>query len=218
MKTKRLRIAGSIATVAGLLGGVADILLFSTSGFAMDLFAVRRLPDWRILSGTLLAIGVIPLMALGYWAFSQHLTGVSSLFSELVFLGGVYGVGLGNAIHGTVGTLVQVVQRNSITLQDKAFIATYARFAVPLYALFYLMLAAGTAVLAVVIWRRKTAFPRWFILLLPLWSNVLILPLGQVVPALGEILYPSIANLSHALMFGVMTGLFWNGGAGERGG
>ncbi len=212
----KLRTAGLVATIAALLGGTGDILLFSTPGFAADLFAVRHLPDWRIAAGTLLALSVIPLLSLGYWAFSRYLTGVSELFATLVFVGGIYGAGLGNAIHGTVGILVQAVQRGGVTAQAASFIATYGRIVVPLYAAFYLLMAAGTIILTVVIWQGRTAFPRWFILLLPLWSNVLVIPFGQWVPPLGDILVPSIANLSHAVMFGVMTARFWNWNRGAR--
>jgi hypothetical protein len=208
-QARRLRAAGMIAAAAGLLGGAGDILLFYTPGFAADMFAVRVLPDWRILSGVLLAILVIPLLSLGYWAFSRYLRGAGEAFADVIFVGGIYGAGIGSAIHGTVGTLVQVVQRGGITAQDADFIASYARFVVPLYGLFYVLMAAGTIALAVVIWQRKTAFPRWFVLLLPLWSNVLILPLGRLIPPLGDLLVPSIANLSHALLFGATTVLFW---------
>jgi hypothetical protein len=38
-------------------GGYPEVY---TPGFAADLFAVRVLPDWRILAGTLLAISAIP--------------------------------------------------------------------------------------------------------------------------------------------------------------
>ncbi|MFP3853742.1 MAG: DUF6796 family protein [Anaerolineales bacterium] len=206
---RKLRLASLVAALAGLFGAVGDLLLLYTPGFSADLFVVRHLPPLRITAGTLLAIAVIPFMVLGYWALSRCLTGVSRGFSNAIFIGGIYGVGLGAAIHGTVGTLVQIIQRNSVTIQDTAFISAYAPIVVPLYALFYLLMTVGTLVLAVVIWRGKSRFPRWFILLLPLWSNVLILPLGQLAPSLGDLLYPSIANLSHALMFGVMTWHFW---------
>lgn len=209
IKGRQLRTAGIAATIAALLGGTGDILLFSAPGFAADLFAVRALPTWRIVTGTLLAIGVIPVMALGYWMFSRYLRRASQTLADAVFVGGIYGVGIGNAIHGTVGTLTQVVQRNGITGTEPGFVATYARLVVPLYVLFYVLMAVGTLVLAVVIWRGKTAYPRWAIALLPLWSNVLVLPLAQVVPPLGDVLVPSIANLSHAVLFGVVTALFW---------
>ena len=209
IKGRQLRAAGIAATIAALLGGTGDILLFSTPGFAADLFAVRVLPTWRIVTGTLLAIAVIPVMAVGYWMFSRYLRRASQTLADAIFLGGIYGIGLGNAIHGTVGTLTQVVQRNGLTGSDPSFIATYARLVVPLYALFYVLMAVGTIVLTVVIWRGRTAYPRWTILLLPLWSNVLVLPLAQLVPPLGDVLVPSIANLSHALLFGVVTALFW---------
>lgn len=202
---RKLRLASLVAALAGLVGAVGDLLLFYAPGFSTDLFVVRTLPSWRITAGTLLAIAVIPFMALGYWALSRYLTGVSRSFSNGIFIGGIYGVGLGAAIHGTVGTLAQIVQENSVTIQDTAFISAYAPIVVPLYALFYLLMTVGTILLAVVIWQGKSRFPRWFILLMPLWSNVLILPLGQLAPPLGDLLYPSIANLSHALMFGVMT-------------
>ena len=208
-ETAQLRTAGIAATIAGLLGGIGDLLLFYTPGFAADLFAVHTLPDWRILIGTLLAISVIPLLPLGYWALSRQLRGISENFANAIFIGGVYGAGIGNAIHGMMGILVQVVQHNSITTQSADFIALYARFVVPLYALFYLLMLVGTIILTIVIWRGKTPFPRWFILLLPLWSNVLVVLLGRLSPGLADLLVPSIANLSHALMFGVMTALFW---------
>lgn len=209
-KQEKLRAAGLVAAVAGLVGGAADILLLSTPGFASDSFAVRQLPDWRITAGTLLAIAVIPFLSLGYWALSRYLTGASDWLRTAVFLGGIYGAGLGNAIHGTVGTLVQAVQGMGVTAQDSTFIGTYARLVIPQYALFYLLLTIGTLVLGVIIWQEKSVLPRWFVVLLPLWSNALVLPLGQLVPALGELLYPSIANLSHAVMFGVMTAVAWD--------
>jgi len=207
---RKLRLAGMVAAVAGLLGAVGDLLLIYTPGFAANLFLVRQLPTWRITAGTLLAIAVIPFMALGYWALSKYLTGVSKSISNVVFLGGVYGVALGTAIHGTVGTLVRVVQRNSITFEDVGFINNYAPIVLPLYGLFYLLMTVGTIFLAVVIWQRKSRFPRWFVLLLPLWSNVLILPIGQWISLIGDLFYPSIANLSHAIMFGTMTWWFRN--------
>ena len=209
ISARQLRAAGIVATVAALLGGTGDILLFSTPGFAADLFAVRVLPTWRIVTGTLLAIAVIPLMALGYWMFSRYLRRASQTLADAVFLGGIYGIGIGNAIHGTVGTLTQVVQRSGLTGAEPGFTATFARLVVPLYALFYVLMGVGSLVLAVIIWRGKTAYPRWAILLLPLWSNVLVLPLAQIVPPLGDVLVPSIANLSHALLFGVVTAYFW---------
>lgn len=110
IRGKGLRAAGFVAAIAGLLGGAGDILLFSTPGFSADLFAVETLPLWRSLSGTLLAIAVIPFLSLGYWAFSRYLTGIRELYRTVVVVGGIYGVGLGNAIHGTVGTLVRVLQ------------------------------------------------------------------------------------------------------------
>ena len=86
---EKLRAAGIVSTVAGVLGGTGDILLFYTPGFAADLFAVRALPDWRITAGTLLAISVIPFLALGYWALSRYLHGVSEGFVNTIFLGGL---------------------------------------------------------------------------------------------------------------------------------
>jgi hypothetical protein len=184
-------------------------LLFYTPGFAADIFQVRELPAWRILTGTLLAIAVIPLLPLGYWAFSKYLGLAGKRLARAVFIGGIYGAGIGNAIHGMVGTLTRVVQSQGLTAQDTLFIQTYAPFVVSLYAAFYLLMIGGSLLLAVVIWKGRTAFPRWFVLLLPAWSNILVLPLAQVIPALGDLLVPSIANLSHALLFGVMTALFW---------
>lgn len=206
---RTLRAAGIAATLAGLAGGAGDLLLFYTPGFAADPFLVRVLPTCRIVTGTLLAISVIPLLALGYWMFSRYLLPAGRRLADAIFVGGMYGAGIGNAIHGVMGVLVQVIQRNGVTAGDAAFIATYAPYIAPLYALFYVIMAVGSIVLAVAIWRGKTAYPRWTIALLPLWPNVLVLPLATIVPALGDVLTPSIANLSHALLFGAVTALFW---------
>jgi hypothetical protein len=206
---RTLRAAGIAATAAGLAGGMGDLLLFYVPGFAADPFLVRALPTWRIAAGTLLAISVIPLLALGYWMFSRYLRGAGQRFADAIFVGGIYGAGIGNAIHGVMGVLVQVVQREGVTAGDAAFTATYAPYVVPLYVLFYALLAVGCVALTVVIWRGKTAYPRWVIALLPLWSNVLVLPLATILPGVGDALTPSIANLSHALLFGAVTALFW---------
>ncbi len=207
--SRRLRVAGIIATAAGLLGGTGDLLLFYTPGFADDLFAVRALPEWRIVAGTLLAISVIPLLALGYWTFSRYLLPAGRGLADGVFVGGMYGAGIGNAIHGAVGALVLVVQRNGVTGESTEFIQAYAPIVVALYGLFYLLMTVGTLVLAVMIWQQRTAYPRWFAALLPLWPNIVVLGIAEVIPPLGDALVPSIANLSHALLFGVMTALFW---------
>ena len=53
---------------------------------------------------------------------------------------------------------------------------------------------------------RKLIF---MILLLPVFSNLLVIPLGQWIPPLGDIFVPCIANLSHAVLFGVITITFW---------
>lgn len=204
-----LRAAGIVAATAALLGGAGDILLFSTPGFSVDLFAVETLPLWRSLSGTLLAIAVIPFLSLGYWALSRYLTGIRELYRTVVVVGGIYGVGLGNAIHGTVGTLVRVLQIGELAGQEDLLVEAFAPLVVTLYVAFYLLMGAGTLWLAVVVWRGQSEYPRWFILLLPLWSNILVLPVARLLPAAGDILIPSIANLSHALLFAVMTALMW---------
>lgn len=206
---RKLRAAGIVAATAGLLGGAGDILLFSTPGFSADLLAVRDIPLWRSLAGTLLAIAVIPFLSLGYWAFSRYLTGIRDLYRMIVMVGGIYGAGLGNAIHGTVGTLVRVVQIGEIGGQQASLMVAFAPLVVPLYAAFYVLMGAGSLWLAIVIWRGRSVFPRWFVLLLPLWSNVLVIPVARLMPAVGDILIPSIANLSHALLFAVMTALVW---------
>lgn len=207
--SKQLRLAGIVGTAAALLGGVGDVLLFYAPGFADDLFVVRTLPEWRIVVGTLLAISVIPFLAIGYWAFSRYLLPAGKRLANAIFVGGIYGAGIGSAIHGVVGILVLVVKQNGITGENTEFIRTYAQIVVPLYALFYILMTVGTLVLAVVMWQRRSAYPRWFAALLPLWPNLLVLGIAEIIPPLGDVLVPSIANLSHALMFGTMTALFW---------
>ena len=95
MDKKRLLGTALAGAAAGLMGAVGDTLLFYIPGFFNDFFLVRFLPSWRIISGTLLTISVIPFFALGYWALSRYFLQVSSGWLIWSFWGASLGPGWG---------------------------------------------------------------------------------------------------------------------------
>ena len=211
MNKKRLLGTALAGAAAGLLGAVGDTLLFYVPGFFNDYFLVRYLPSWRIISGTLLTISVIPFFALGYWALSRYFLQVSSRLADLVFVGGIFGAGVGSAIHAVMGLLVRLIQQEGLQEMDAAFLSAYAPFVVPLYALMGLFLGIGCIYLAPLIWKQKTTLPKGFWLVLPLWLHVLAPLLGLLLPALGDFFLPTISNLSHLLLFGCLSVLISRG-------
>ena len=211
MDKKRLLGTALAGAAAGLLGAVGDTLLFYIPGFFNDFFLVRFLPSWRIISGTLLTISVIPFFALGYWALSRYFLQVSSRLADLVFLGGIFGAGLGSAIHAVMGLLVRLIQQEGLQEMNAAFLSAYAPFVIPLYAFMVLILGVGCVYLIFPIRQKKTNLPGWFWLVLPLWLHILAPLLGLLLPALGDFFLPTISNLSHLLLFGCLSVLICNG-------
>jgi len=205
-----LRSAGIMSTVAAAIGAAADLILFYVPGFSADpIGSLLTIPPSRIITGTLLGVFFIPLLALGYWMLYERLKSTGEKQARPILFLGVYGAALGAAIHAFVGTashlFIKVQNSIDVTL-DLAY--ALAPMVVTVYVFFYLLMVAGS-IWFIVLVLRSDIYPRWIIALSPLVVNSVATLLGFAIPPLGDVLLPSIANFSHVLLFGAATFIFW---------
>ncbi len=206
-----LKRAGIIATGAALLGAIADLLLFFTPGFSSN--PLRVLPNIgfeRALAGTYLGVLIIPLMIAGYWMVAQRVQPAGPFFSRTLLLLGTYGVVLGTAIHAFVGIVLQSIFTSGLGPDNiSAYALQFAPFITPAYVIFYLMMTVGSVIFIIAV-RRSPDLPNWLVWIAPIVPNIIVPIFGWLLPALGDFAWPSTANLSHVLFFGVLTVLFWD--------
>lgn len=206
-----LKQAGVIATTAALIGVVADLLLFFAPGFSSNpLRTLVYINTGRALTGTYLGVFIIPLLAAGYWMLAERVKPAGRIYSKLLLLIGIYGVILGTSIHAFVGIVLQAVLTSGLgpdAVPDYAM--RFAPLIVPAYAVFYLMMVVGSIIFVLAV-RKVDVLPNWLVWLSPIVPNILFPIIGWFLPVLGDFLYPATANLSHVLLFGAVTLIFWN--------
>lgn len=217
-----LRGAGLIATAAGLLGGLADLLLLYTPGFGQDvltmtlpgrvdaLATVASIPPGRSVAGLLLGVFVIPALGLGYWMLYERFRPLGHGKALPLLFVGLFGPALGNAIHESVALVARVLietQPAPAAALDTAL--PYAPYVIPLYVVFYAGLLAVSGYVAYLVYQPGSPLPRWLIWLTPISPNIIVNLLAVVSPLIADVGIPSIANLSHALFFGVVTLACW---------
>jgi len=208
---KLLRTAGIVSTIAAALGAAADLILFYTPGFNQSpILSVLNISPSRITAGTLLGVLAIPFLAFGYWMIYERLKAIGEKQARPILYIGVYGAALGSAIHAFVGTAARVFVALQATSDSIIELANaLAPMVVSIYVIFYVLMLAGS-IWFIVLVLRSDIFPRWIIALSPLVVNAVAMLIGLLIPTLGDLITPSIANLSHVLFFGAATLVFWD--------
>lgn len=201
-----LKRAGTIAAIAALIGAVADLTLFATPGFSSNpLRVLVNIGFDRALIGTYLGVFIIPVMVIGYWMVSQVVRPAGKFFSNALLLIGVYGITLGTAIHAFVGIVLQSINTSGLGPDDISdYAMQFAPFIAPAYVMFYALVFVGSVIFIVAV-RRSDDLPNWLIWVSPIIPNVVLPIFGWLLPVLGDVLWPSTANLSHVLYFGAIV-------------
>lgn len=207
------RATGIAGLAGGLLFFVGDMLMYGHWGSAVNfpagaVAAVRQMSLGQLYLGGLVGPVAACLCAIGFWHVSRHL---HSLFAARLILGlsaiAMVMLGAVHVLWVTRGLARRLCVNGSedctalaAQLNDYWNIAYYVAIA-PAYL--------GCAILALVVLRGQSKYPRWTVIFNPAVS-LLITPALVFVPApLGAPLVGGDANLFIALFFAVSLATTW---------
>ena len=209
-QTYILRLTGIIAIFVALLTTTADELLqYSPQGYASYAY-VRNFALWRSLSGHVLGVVAIPLLAIGYWhvCYALRLSGVkhTSVFFWIM----AYGLAIGSAAHATFAGLIVVVQTgpSSALTTGLNYFLTYGG---PLFAVTLLCYAVISIWYCITVLSKRTRYPKWMAFLSPFFISLLIVLIqgSNSIPLVGNILAPAWLNFAHVVFFTLSTCILW---------
>ncbi len=204
-----LRITGIISIFVALLTTTADELLqYSSQGYTSYAY-VRDFALWRSLSGHVLGVIAIPLLAIGYWHVCHALKLSGVKHTSIFFWIMVYGLAVGAAAHGTFAGLIVLIQTGSASTIGQNYFLTYGG---PLFVMTLLCYAIVSVWYCITVLFKRTLYPKWMAFLSPFFVSLLIALFqgSNVVPALGNILAPAWLNFAHVVFFTLSTCVLWN--------
>jgi hypothetical protein len=216
---KQIRWAGLIGSVVALAGICADIALqYSPAGYSAD-FGAAHTALWRLLLGHYLGIFAIPLMTIGYWQVYLALKPAGKWFSLPPFLIAAYSTAYGAAFHGTFAAVALTVQaRAGASAATQSVLVhllnVYLLFSEPLAAVFLLSYFIFAVWFVLTVLLRPTLYPKWMALCNPFLFSLIItlLYVSNIVPIVGNLLYPLVLSAPHLIFFALSTIVLWNSG------
>jgi hypothetical protein len=205
-----LRVTGILGILVALVTVTADELSqYSPQGFAST-FYFQNITSWRLLSGYLLGVLGIPLIAIGYWQVCQALKLSGIKRTRWMFWIITYGLALGAAAHATIIIIIVMVQQGiDSSLRALDILQTYVIIPFGLFFLCYLI--TSTWYFVVVLF-RSTLYPKWMAFLNPFLLSIVIalLHVSNIVPIIDNYLAPAYLSIPHLLFFTLSTLVLWN--------
>ena len=203
-----LRITGIISIFVALLTTIADELLqYSSQGYTSYAY-VRDFALWRSLSGHVLGVVTIPLLATGYWhvCYALKLSGVK--YTSIFFWIMVYGLAIGAAAHGTFAGVIALIQTGATPATGENYFLTYGG---PLFAVTLFCYATVSIWYCITVLSKPTLYPKWMAFLSPFFISLLIALFqgSNIIPVLGNILGPTWLNFAHVVFFTLSTCVLW---------
>ncbi len=206
-----LRTTGLLSIFFALLTTTADELLqYSPQGYGTFAY-VGDYPLWRSLSGHILGVVAIPLLAVGYWhvCHALKLSGVkhTSIFFWLM----AYGLAIGAAAHGTFAGLIVLVQTRTVSATTIGY-NYFLTYGGPLFAVTLFCYAVVSIWFCIAVLSKRTLYPKWMAFLSPFFISLLIALFQQsgVIPVLGNFLAPTWLNFAHVVFFTLSTCILWH--------
>ena len=216
----KIRIAGILAIVGGIINIVSDQFLYNgpVSGKEMTLvFMAENIPYERILTGTILgaALGIpmwlfilIPLYYAMKKAGNWFTYPVLILFGHLVFLSALF--------HGSAAlfSACHFISANSgadFTALTSQMMDKVKAFEQVMFILYPISMGVSSLLLIIAILRKKTLFKRWMALFTPIITIPLIVMISNRIPApVGGYFAPMDGSLMFTVFFILTTVVTWD--------
>jgi|GEM_PF-1016383 len=221
---KRLFWMGIFSILAALGDVVADLILqYDPQGnYSLTTPAPLTIALWRVFAGSLLGVFCIPLAITGYWVVCTVLRETAPRLFGVLFWVMAYGIVIGTVFHSTFLSVILVeqaahrvsgaAQASLLQLQNTLLV-----FSLPLAVFFEICYLVMWSIVVVTILRTATRYPKWIVLFVPALLSLVIAGVGQshAVPALGNVLYPTVLSLPHLVFFLLSTIVLWRRTASE---
>src|SRR5258708_8939418 len=215
---KRVLWMGILSIVAAIGCVAADLILqYDPQGnYSLMTPAPINIAPWRVYVGTYLGVFCIPLEIAGYWVVCTILSETMPRIFKPLFWVIAYSIVIGTVFHSMTLAIILVAQSphnasgvfqtSLLQLQTTLFV-----FTLPLAIFFELVYLVMWSVVAVIVLRTTTRYPKWIILFIPALGSIVIAGAGQshIVPVLGNVLYPTVLSLPHLIFFLLSTIVLW---------
>lgn len=202
LSPRLVRLAGWTAIAAALVGMAADLcLLYAPRGGygEGDYRFMAGTSERRLLWGHYLGVLAIPWQAAGLVLIYGGLRPVGRLVSTGAVVLGVYVTFIGVAYHAALYPMAGAARRGGDAVERlRPF---HEPLGLGFAALFLLLMG----LLAVLILRGGTRFPRWLVLVSPLLTYPVSIAAYLTVPAVGNYLAPMGFNLSMAIFYAAIV-------------
>lgn len=222
---KRLLWMGIFSILVASGDVVADLILqYDPQGnYSLTAPAPLTIALWRVLVGSFLGVFCIPLVITGYWVVCTLLRETAPRLFRALFWVMAYSIVIGTVFHSTFLAVILVEQAaHNVTGAAQASLLqlqnTLLVFSIPLAAIFEVCYLVMWSIVGVTILRTETRYPKWIVLFVPALLSLIIAGVGQshALPALGNVLYPTVLSLPHVVFFLLSTFVLWRMSVSER--
>jgi len=206
-----LRLTGVVSILIALLLVAGDELLqYSPQGYASYL-SYRDISFWRVLSGDLLGVLGIPLVAIGYWSVCYALKCSGVKRTSFMFWIIAYGAALGATAHGGFSAVIVIIQEGTRSSLGRALDYLQTYLAIP-YGVFLLCYLIVSAWYCIAVLSSRTLYPKWMALLNPFPLSIVIalLSISNILPVLSNVLSPAWLSIPHLVFFTLSTIVLWH--------
>ena len=216
IRLRFIRAAGIVGVLHSVANAIGDIFYQAVPDGVYDAHMefMWRVPESSQRIGAYLGLFVIALAWIGFWHVYQGIKKAGHWLALPPIILAMWTVGIGCAFH--FGLFYPALVGHQIIAGS----ADAAQVLEPLYAsmlhatltvadIYLISVALFSLWFMVLVLMGRTAYPRWFGIMNPLFLTIAYSLLVPLIPRYGAYLVPAAA-LSDALFFAVSTKLLWN--------
>jgi hypothetical protein len=215
--TKQLLLFGILGLIGAIGVGLGEFLLhYSPNGIGYDSDSFeffRYIPLDRITLGHFIAVSFVPFYIAGYYhlylVFKPNNPNIAKAIFALGIISFIIG-GMWIASRAQLGYLVHKIHDNPENLVLKSLLNDYHTHAEILVKSLRLWIAAISIFFVIPVFKRKTLYPRWMVLLNPLFLLIFILIIYKILPTVGYVIGPIAMNVVHFVLFLTSLIVIWS--------
>jgi len=192
----------AIAAAAAVFATAGDLLMLWVGNATRPELGLASPPAGTLWLGAALGVFGIPLYAAGYRAASRALAPECSLARHIVaWTGGVFAL-VGAGIHGLTASMIADAIASGAAGDDPlAAVMAGGSLIVGLWVFATALMLAASLAFAFEVARGRSALPRAFALLNPLFATIALAFVGLSTEPLRAFLTPAAPNVAHVLFF-----------------
>jgi Family of unknown function (DUF6796) len=204
---------GLFATFGAFLVGIGEFMFqYSPRGGyeEQDYLFFLDVSRWRLTYGHFLGVLVAPVYLVGYWHVAQMLRPAGRWIAGSVFGLGIYAFAIGNVwLGGRINLALTVQARDTAPEVSKQILGDLLQdisaHNEPFINIVRVLILVVSLLMAWGIFKGRSLYPRWVVLVLPILLLAAIFASYVFVPTLGILLLPAAMNIAHVIFFATST-------------